>query len=318
MREGLFIKKNKGRWQKLQEKSSSTPDETARDFIQLVDDLGYAKTFYPASRVTQYINALASRLYLNIYQNRKEEKSRLLAFWTATLPLTVFRHRKIILFAFFLFILFYVLGFFSALKDPVFVRQVLGDNYVNMTERNIDDGNPFGIYQSGTPFFNWIGIMINNIIVSFMYFLKGLLAGIFSITSMIKESMRIGAFHYMFFSKGYGLAFIMAVMIHGILELPAIVFASAAGVVLGTSYLFPGTGTRLNALRRGVKDGVVIVIGMMPVLIVAGFYEGFVTRHYKMPFALNLLILASSAFFMIWYFVIYPARVQKKQNQHGG
>ncbi len=50
---------------------SNDPDEMAADFTQLVDDLAYAKTFYPPGKVTNYINSQASRIYLDIYKNRK-------------------------------------------------------------------------------------------------------------------------------------------------------------------------------------------------------------------------------------------------------
>jgi hypothetical protein len=46
----------------------------------------------------------------------------------------------------------------------------------------------------------------------------------------------------------------------------------------------------------------------------AAFYEGFVTRYYKMPIALNLLLLATSAAFIIWYFVVYPAILIKRSK----
>ena len=86
----------------------------ARDFVQLVDDLSYAKTFYPSSRVTRYINALASKIYLGIYQNRKEESNRLVRFWKYDVPLTVYKHWRIMLFSFFVFFLFYTVGFYTA------------------------------------------------------------------------------------------------------------------------------------------------------------------------------------------------------------
>ena len=71
--------------------------------MQLVDDLSYAKTYYPTSRVTKYINALASKIYLGIYQNRKEEGSRFLRFWKYDVPLTVYKHWRIMLFSAFIF-----------------------------------------------------------------------------------------------------------------------------------------------------------------------------------------------------------------------
>src|SRR5829696_3299532 len=299
LREGLFIRKNKSRWEKIQQGGAADADEMAKDFVQLVDDLSYAKTYYPTSRVTKYINSLASTIYLGIYQNRKEEGNRLMRFWKYDVPLTVYKHRRIILFSFFIFFLFYTVGFFTAKHDPTFIRDVFGHSYVNETEKNIAEGNPFGIYQGGDSFFMSVGIMINNIIVSFMYFGKGILLGIFSLKELGKESMRVGVFNYMFFAKGYGLDFVLAVMIHGLLELTAIVMACGAGAIMGTSYLFPGTQSRLTAFKDGVKDGVKIVVGLIPILAVAAFYEGFVTRYYKMPIALNLLMLASSAAFII-------------------
>src|SRR5690348_10284754 len=222
LREGLFIKKNKTRWEDIQQGGSGDADEMARDFVQLVDDLAYAKTFYPTSKVTKFINSLASRIYLRIYQNRREESNRLLKFWKYDVPLTIARHYRIILFSAFVFILFYVLGFFSAMYDQGFTREVMGNSYVNMTEKNIQKGNPFGVYQSGNAFISWLGIMVNNVMFSILSFVKGIVLGIFSLTALIRTAMEVGVFHYMFASKGLGVDFIFAVMLHGLLELTAI------------------------------------------------------------------------------------------------
>lgn len=309
----MFIKRNKDRWEKVQQGAATDPDEMATNFIQLVDDLAYAKTFYPTSRVTHYINSLAARIYLGIYQNRKEESNRIVNFWKRDLPLTIRKHHGVILFSFIIFAVFFSIGFFSSMKDDSFVRQMLGDDYVNMTEENIENGNPFGVYQSGSSFLMWVGFMINNIMVSLMYFVRGIAFGVLTITALMKESVRIGAFEYMFYAKGLGGQAVVTILLHGLLELTAIIIACAAGIVLGKSFLFPGTIKRLDALRQGAKDGVKIVIGLMPVFAVAAFFEGFVTRHYRMPLFLSLSLLAISGTFVIWYFIIYPIRLQRKR-----
>lgn len=312
MREGLFIKKNKDRWEKTEYLPPEDADELARDFIKLTDDLAYAKTFYPTSRVAAYINALAARIYLGIYQNRKEENNRLVQFWKVDLPLTICRHHSVVLFSFLLFLLFFSVGFFSSMGDESFVRQMLGDGYVDMTEKNIEGGNPFGVYESGNSFLMWMGFMINNIMVSLMYFVRGIALGVLSILALVKESIRLGAFEYMFYSKGLGGRAVLTVLLHGFLELTAIIIACAAGIVLGKSYLFPGTVSRLQAFRQGAKDGVKIVIGLMPVFAIAAFFEGFVTRHYKMPVWMSGGLLLLSALFVIYYFIVYPIRLQQK------
>lgn len=315
MREGLFIKKNKDRWERVQQQTAGDADEMARDFVQLVDDLAYAKTFYPTSRVTHYINSLAAKIYLSIYKNRKEESNRLLNFWRYDVPLTVKKHRTLIGVALVIFLLFFSIGFFSALHEPGFVREVLGDNYVNMTEENIEKGNPFGVYQDANSFVMFIRIMVNNILVSFTYFFRGIALGVPSLVSLGKEGIRLGAFEHMFYAKGLGGQAVTTVLIHGLLELTAIIIACGAGLVMGTSFLFPGTKRRMQAFREGTKDGVKMVIGLIPVFAMAAFYEGFVTRYYKMPLPLNLFLLLSSAVFIVWYFIIYPSRLTQASKQ---
>ena len=295
----------------MQQDPSREADEMAKDFTQLVDDLAYAKTFYRTSKVTQFLNSQSAKIYLDIYKNRKEESNRLVKFWKYDLPLTIRKHHRIILFTLIIFCVFFAVGFFSSSHDESFVREVLGDDYVSMTEKNIEEGNPFGVYKSGNSFWMWIGIMINNIMVSLTYFVKGIFFGILSITSMVLEAMRLGAFEQFFFGKGVGLQSVLIVSIHGVLEIFSIIVSSAAGVVMGTSYLFPGTMTRLKAFKKGTKDGVKIVIGLIPFFAIAAFFEGFVTRHSEMPQWLSGLLLLGSVSFILWYFVIYPIRLQK-------
>jgi len=312
LREALFIKKNKDRWLKNQHLPADDPDEMAVEFTQMVDDLSYAKTFYPHSRVTRYLNARASQTYMSIYQNRKEDRNRIAEFWKYTVPLTVRRHHGVLLFCAVLFIIFFAVGFYSAKHDESFVREMLTDSYVNMTEENIENGKPFGVYAEGNELMMWLGIMLNNIFVSFTYFARGIVLCFPVILSLLNEGVRLGAFEYLFFSRGLGMQSILTVFIHGTLELSAIVIAGAAGVVLGKGWMFPGTGTRLQAFLRGAKDGVIILVSLIPVFVVAAFFEGFITRYYTMPQWLSAFILLASASYIIWYYIIYPVSVQRR------
>lgn len=308
MREGLFIRKNKERWEKLEEKTPVDPDEMAGEFTRLVDDLAYAKSFYPTSRVTKYINSLASRIYLGIYQNRKEESNRLVRFWTFDVPYTIGKHYRIMLFACGIFALFFIFGFFLSTREPAIFDEIVGQpGYVAMSENNIKAGNPFGVYQDENEFAMFIGIMSNNVQVAFMYFSRGILIGVPSLYSLIFTSLMVGSFEEIFHRHGLGLAWVLAVLIHGLLELSAIIVACAAGMIMGTGYLFPGTGRRWTAFVQGVKDGAKLIISLVPVFIVAAFFESYVTRYYqKMSIVLNIIILLFAAFFVIWYYIVYP------------
>ncbi len=317
MREALFIKKNKDRWLRNQVIPADDPDEVAVEFTQLVDDLAYAKTFYQHSKVTRYLNAQASKTYMSIYQNRKEERNRLTDFWKFNVPLTVRRHHTVLLFVALIFIVFFMVGFYSSGHDEGFLREMLGDDYVNMTEANIAQGKPFGVYAQGNELLMWLGIMINNIFTSFSYFAAGIFFCFPSIISLINEGVRLGAFEQLFFSKGLGLESVLTVFIHGTLEISAIVIAVGAGVIMGKGWIFPGTGKRLDSFKQGAKDGVKILVSLVPIFMVAAFFEGFVTRYDSMPKWLSGMILLGSASFIAWYYIIYPILLQKRLDRNG-
>lgn len=312
MREGQFIRKNIEKWKQYQYEKVTGPDEMAQQFTELVNDLGYSKTFYPHSKVTQYLNGLASRIYLGIYRNKKEQTSRIINFWKKELPLTVRKYQRELLYSFLIFSTFAIMGVFSTLNDQDFVRGVLGDSYIERTEENIAKGDPFGIYKDKEPVQMFMSIALNNIKVSFTVFAGGFLASIGTIWLLFDNGMMLGSFQTFFFMKGLGLQSVLVIWIHGTLEISAIIIAGGAGLIVGNSILFPGTLKRLQSLKRGVRDGLKLMVGLVPVFIAAGFLEGFITRYSTMPRPISITILVSSFTFIIWYFVFYPIRIEKK------
>jgi uncharacterized membrane protein SpoIIM required for sporulation len=316
VREGLFIKKNIDKWKQYQYEPATDPDEMAGQFTELVNDLGYSKTFYPQSKVTQYLNGLASRIYLGIYRNKKEQVSRILSFWKTELPTVVRRYHREMLYSFLVFALFAVLAAFSAAHDETFVRGVLGDRYMDMTEDNIAKGDPFGVYKQDNQWNMFTWIAVNNIKVSFMVFVSGFILSIGTVWQLFRNGVMLGAFQYYFFTKGLGWKSVLVIWIHGTLEISSIIIAGGAGFILGNSILFPGTHRRLHSLKRGARDGVKLMIGLVPIFIVAAFLEGFVTRYATMPIWLSIMILAGSLTFIVWYFIIYPLRFEPTSSTY--
>src|SRR5450432_806434 len=99
---------------------SSNPDELAESFVAITDDLAYAKTFYPKSNTTKYLNGLAATFHQSIYKNKKEETSRFITFWKYELPLIFYKHRKQLLYSFLFFTVFSLMGALSAKYDNTF------------------------------------------------------------------------------------------------------------------------------------------------------------------------------------------------------
>lgn len=314
MREAQFLKQNADKWKQYEtELNTEIPaDTTANRFVELTDDLAYARTFYPKSNTEKYLNGLAARFHQKIYRNKKEKKGRIFWFWQYELPFLFKQYHKEFLYAFLFFVLFCLMGALSAKYDENFIRLIIGDEYVNMTNDNIEKGDPFGVYKQSDELSMFLYIARNNIMVSFVTYVFGIFFSVGTVWQLFNNGLMMGSFQYYFISKGLGAKFITVVFIHGTLELWSIIVAGAAGLILGNSFLFPGTYKRSESLVRGGKDGLKIVIGLMPMFLVAAFFEGFVTRHTEMPLAASLFILLGSLTFIIWYFIIYPVKLHRR------
>ena len=315
MREALFVKQNSEKWKEYEKLQTSDPDLLAERFIKVTDDLAYAKTFYPKSRTTAYLNGLASKLHQTIYKNKKEKSRRFVAFWKYELPMLFKKHEKPLLYSFLFFVVFCLIGLLSAKYDQRFVRLIMGDEYINMTNENIARGDPFGVYKKADEVSMFFMIAFNNIRVSFFAFVSGILFSCGTIYCLFRNGVMLGSFQYYFFSKGLGLESVLVIWIHGTLEISAIVIAGAAGLVLGNSLLFPKTYSRMVSLKEGAKEGMKIVVGLVPIFICAALLEGFVTRHTAMPLWLSCSILLSSLVFIIWYVIIYPNQLAKRSKE---
>ena len=104
---------------------------------------------------------------------------------------------------------------------------------------------------------------------------------------------------------------LLTIWIHGALEISSIVIAGGAGLTLGSGLLFPGTFTRLQAFGRSARDGLKIMLGTVPLFIIAGTLEGFVTRQTELPDLLRLLFILLCFAFIGWYYVVYPRRIAR-------
>ena len=86
-------------------------------------------------------------------------------------------------------------------------------------------------------------------------------------------------------------------------------------MVLGNSILFPKTYTRLASFKRGMKNGLKIVVSTIPLFVIAGFLEGFVTRHTEMPDWLAIVIILSSLALILFYYVYYPIKKTREERE---
>lgn len=315
MKEALFIHKYKDKWKELEEylnkRGATDPDYLSSLYIQLTDDLSYCKTHYPDSKVTVYLNQLSSKIHSEIYKNKKENSRRFITFWTEEVPLVIYKRRAAIFVSLIGFLLAFAIGWVSGANDDGFVRLILGDAYVDTTQKNIDEGNPMGIYGSMDEGNMFVYITLNNMLVCVIFFLLGLLLGVGALYKVFETGIMLGAFIFMFYQAHLTTEALMAIWMHGVIEITVCIFSGAAGMVMGTSWIFPGTYTRGASLLKGAKDGLKILFGLIPFLVVAGFIESVVTRH-STNTLLSLTVILLSMGFVVSYLVVYPYIVSRR------
>lgn len=320
MREVAFIKQNKEKWLEFElaifGKAKKNPDELANLYIQMMNDLAYAQTYYPKSKTVIYLNHLASQIYQKIYKTKRTEKNKIVEFFKTEVPLLVYEYKRYLLYAFVLFFATVAIGVISARYDEDFVRLIMGDDYVNMTLENIKKGNPMAVYGSATNWGSFVGITVNNIQVGAACYFYGIFGGLGTFYYLLQNCIMLGSFQYFFFEHGVFWKSVRGIWIHGSMEIFAIVIESAAGFIFGASILFPKTFSRLNSFKIGFKNSFKIYISTLPFTFMAGFLEGFITRYsINMPIWLSIFIILSTLGLISFYYLVYPFIVHKKVQQ---
>lgn len=321
MREVAFIKQNKEKWLEIEKvihgKVKKNPDDLSSMYINLVNDLAFAQTYYPKSKSTVYLNYLASRIFQKIYKTKRIENNRLFYFWGTEVPLLMHQYRRFLYFAFAFFALFTLIGLVSSVYDKEFAYLILGESYVNMTIENIKAGNAVGVYQSGSNWGSTIGITFNNILVGAKLYIYGIFGGVGSLFILLQNSIMLGTFQYFFHEYGALKDSLRGIWLHGTFEIFSMVVEAAAGLILGASILFPKSFSRVESFKIGFRDSFKIFFSTLPFTIVAGIIEGYLTRYaLQMPSWLNVVIIFGCLLLISFYYFVYPIVVHKKINRN--
>lgn len=309
MRETQFIEQNKEKWADFEATLNSQtrePEKLQEIFIQVTDDLSYARTFYPNRSVRVYLNGLAQQIFVSLYKNQKSKRNRFVNFWTDELPQLVHESRWAFRLSFGIFLLAFLIGTLSAAMDTNFLEVVLGESYVEMTRENIQSGDPMRVYKERDQMGMSLGIAANNLYVAFLTFVMGIFAMLGSIIVLVSNGVMVGAFQYFFVQEGLFVESFLTIWTHGTLEISAIIIAGAAGITMGQGLVFPGTYSRAKAFRVSARRGLKIMVGVTPIFIFAAFIEGFLTRYTETPDIIRLLFILMCLAYVLGYFVWYP------------
>ncbi|MBK8565491.1 MAG: stage II sporulation protein M [Saprospiraceae bacterium] len=229
-----------------------------------------------------------------------------MGFWLEDLPRLIHESRLELRLSLFIFSLCMAIGMLSCWAEPEFLRSILGDSYVEMTEANIKSGDPMAVYKEAGAFNMFLGITLNNILVAFITFVLGLFFGVGSIGALIFNGVMVGAFQYFFIQKGLFQESFLTIWMHGAVEISSIVVAGGAGLTLGRGLAFPGTMSRERSFQLAARRGMSLMVGVVPLFIFAGFVESYLTRHTEAPDWLRAIFITTCFSFMLFYFAFLP------------
>jgi uncharacterized membrane protein SpoIIM required for sporulation len=310
MKEKNFIRQNNKKWsdlEKLLESDRKDPDRLSELYIQVTDDLSFARTFYKNRSVRIYLNNIVQIIYYQFFRNTKISFKDFTFFWREELPWLVYDARKALLSALFFFLVCVGIGVFTSIQDPDFAEVVLGSRYIAMTEENIESGDAMAVYQSSKEVEMMLSISFNNLRVSFITFASGIFFGMGTLMILLHNGVMLGAFQYFFIERDLFWESFLAIWMHGTIEISCIVLAGGAGLRLGSGLLFPGTYSRIRAFQISAMQGAKLMLGIFPLIILAALIESFFTRYTDAPDWARLFVILSSLLFILTLFIFYPA-----------
>lgn len=242
-------------------------------YRQAVADLAYARMCYPGHPVVRELEQLVGSAHSILYQAGRTKSRSWLDFWRDTWPARVRQAARPILLATAIFWVSAVLGFFLTVENPT-----LEGLFVSPDMRQaIEEKKLWTESLTRTAPAASSAIATNNINVSLATWALGLTFGIGTVWLLVLNGLMLGAIAAACFRAGVFLPLAEFVVGHGSLELPAIWISGGAGLLMAGAMLFPGRYSRRVELRHNARHSVQIIVGMVPLLLVAGTIEAFVS-----------------------------------------
>lgn len=302
-----WLEKRKPHWDKLELlldssamaglKSLSRSDlqELSLLYRQTAADLAAIREDSSSLHFARYLNQLLARAHNTIYSGRRASPWALLSFFWDTYPRIFRQNLSCIWLSVGIFLVSALVGGTLTYQNPDFKVKVLGPRMVETIERRqMWTHSIVGIKPLASS-----AIMTNNMSVGFMAFALGITAGVGTIYLMIFNGLLFGVIGVACWLSGMSMQLWSFVAPHGVLELPAIFIAGGAGLRLAQGLLFPGVLPRRDSLSRAGLEAVQMLLGTIPILIIAGVIEAFVSPtglavslKFSMAGALLVLLIA--------------------------
>ena len=272
----------------------------AKLYRQVSADLIRARTEAIDASLQDYLNDLVARAYAHVYAgtsagNTGRRVRDIWRFFALEFPALFRLEWRVIFVSAALFLGGGVVGAAGMAFDPNAAAVLVPEQHqtTTPTERIAEEESGDGHSTSEAAAFSSF-LFTHNIQVSFLVFALGLTLGIGTTGLMFYNGVPLGALAWQYHAAGQGLFFWAWILPHGIPEITEIVIAGAAGLILARGLLRPGRRSRGDALVQEAKIAARMVVGGMPVLVLAGLIEGSISQMHAplMPYWVKLVFAA--------------------------
>jgi uncharacterized membrane protein SpoIIM required for sporulation len=268
----------------------------ARLYRRVSSDLLRAQTALLNAAILDYLNDVVARSYAIVHASSRTRQHRLAELLLREFPRSFRREWRMIALAALVLCSGIVVGAISVVLDPYALGALIPDDHQRFTpsERvQRDEHGPASLQSdSAAAFSGWL--FTHNMEVSFLVFALGLTFGLGTVGILFFNGVPLGALGAQYLLDRQGLFFWAWVLPHGITELTAVSIAGGAGLILARGLWMPGRFTRGAALAREAKTAAGLLLGCVPLLVLAGIVEGTVSRTHApaLPYPIKLLFAA--------------------------
>jgi uncharacterized membrane protein SpoIIM required for sporulation len=272
-------------------------EELVQLYQQVSGHLARARAAYDDPGLHARLNRVVADANAVIYGSRARAGASLQRFFGEVFPAAMWASRRFLLVAAAcLFVPGVVVGAWVQASPEALDAAIDPERQVAVLESEFVD------YYSQAPAEQFSTLVLtNNIRVSLVAFALGCLLCLPGVAILAYNGLNVGVMGGLFVDAGEPGTFFGHIAPHGFLELTAIVITAAAGLRVGWAMLVPGDRTRSDALADEGRRAVVLVLGCVPVFVVAGLIEGFVTPSSALPLALRAFVgFAAWAAFLAW------------------
>ncbi len=245
-------------------------------YRQATSDLAVARRDFPYDTVATYLNGLVARAHPFVYRGEAMDRSRLARFYRETFPRAFRRTLPFTVVSFLLTLVPALACYLVTVGHPDAAYILLpgtADNLLPIVQQhhlwfNSPDGSQSLVSS---------GIMTNNIRVALFAFAGGITLGLFTIYILAFNGVMVGTLAGVVQHYGLSLGLWSFIAAHGVIELSVIFISGGCGLQLAWAVLRPGLRTRGEALVVAARTAIVLILGAVPLLVIAGTLEGFLS-----------------------------------------